>query len=102
LASSIKLRLKTSQVNVLTKRDLLDAKLRHILKWSTSNVELEFALTNEKDAESSLLGKDLVRGMSRSGLMQSLIAVSSMTMNGMVNLTATLARILNQGEEVRD
>jgi hypothetical protein len=48
------------------------------------------------------LGKDLVRGMSRSGLMQSLIAVSSMTMNGMVNLTATLARILNQGEEVRD
>lgn len=102
LASSIKLRLKTSQVNVLTKRDLLDAKLRHILKWSTSNVELEFALTNEKDAESSLLGKDLVRGMSRSGLMQSLIAVSSMTMNGMVNLTATLARILSQGEEVRD
>jgi GTPase SAR1 family protein len=102
LALSIKLRLKTSQVNVLTKRDLIDAKLKYILKWSTSNVELEFALTNEKDAESSLLGKDLVRGISRNGLMQSLIAVSSITMNGMVDLTATLARILSQGEEVRD
>src|SRR4029079_18103821 len=65
LAASIKLRLKISQVNVLTKRDLIDAKLKHILKWSASNFELEFALSNEKDAESSLLSKDLVRGMSK-------------------------------------
>lgn len=102
LAASIKLRLKTSQVNVLTKRDLIDVKLKHILKWSTSNVELEFALSNEKDAESSLLSKDLVRGMSKGGFMQNLTAVSSVTMDGMVNLSAALARILNQGEDLRD
>jgi hypothetical protein len=34
--------------------------------------------------------------------MPGLIAVSSVTMTGMTNLSAALARILNQGEEVRD
>jgi GPN-loop GTPase len=102
LSASIKLRQKTSQVNVLTKRDLIDAKLKHILEWSTSNIQLEFALGNEKDAEASLLSKDLVRGMSKGGFMQSLTAVSSITMDGMVNLAAALARILNQGEDLRD
>ena len=102
LASSIKLRLKISQVNVLTKRDLIVEKLKYILEWSTSSISLESALSNEKDAEFSLLSKDLVRGMSKGGFMQSLIAVSSITMNGMVNLAGALARILNQGEELRD
>jgi GTPase SAR1 family protein len=102
LASSIKLRLKISQVNVLTKRDLIVEKLKYILEWSTSGISLESALSNEKDAEFSLLSKDLVRGMNKGGFMQSLIAVSSVTMNGMVNLAGALARILNQGEEVRD
>jgi hypothetical protein len=40
--------------------------------------------------------------MSRGGFMQSLIAVSSVTTQGMSNLSAALARIINQGEEVRD
>jgi GTPase SAR1 family protein len=102
LASSIKLRLKISQANVLTKRDLIVEKLKYILEWSTSSISLESALSNEKDAEFSLLSKDLVRGMNKGGFMQSLIAVSSVTMNGMVNLAGALARILNQGEEVRD
>ena len=102
LASSIKLRLKISQVNVLTKRDLIVEKLKYILEWSTSSISLESALSNEKDAEFSLLSKDLVRGMGKGGFMQSLIAVSSITMNGMVNLAGALARILNQGEELRD
>jgi GPN-loop GTPase len=102
LASSIKLRLKISQVNVLTKRDLIVEKLKYILEWSTSSISLQSALSNEKDAEFSLLSKDLVRGMSKGGFMQSLIAVSSITMNGMVNLAGALARILNQGEELRD
>ena len=102
LASSIKLRLKISQVNVLTKRDLIVEKLKYILEWSTSSISLESALSNEKDAEFSLLSKDLVRGMSKGGFMQSLIAVSSITMNGMANLAGALARILNQGEELRD
>jgi len=102
LASSIKLRLKTAQVNVLTKRDLIIDKIQGILEWSSSSTSLESALNNEKDTEYSLLSKDLARSMAKGGFMQNIIAVSSLTMSGMVNLSATLSRILSQGEEIRD
>ena len=102
LASSVRLRLKIGQINVLTKRDLIIEKLKDILKWSASHFALEHSLNNEKDTEYSLLSKDLVRSMSKGGFMPGLIAVSSVTMTGMTNLSAALARILNQGEEVRD
>jgi GTPase SAR1 family protein len=102
LASSVKLRLKIAQVNILTKRDLIVDKLRNILEWSSSALSLESSLDNEKDAEYSLLSKDLVRSMNKGGFHQNVIPVSSMTLNGMVNLSAALARIVSQGEEVKD
>jgi GTPase SAR1 family protein len=102
LASSVRLRLKIAQVNILTKRDLIVDKLRDILEWSSSALSLESSLDNEKDVEYSLLSKDLFRSMSKGGFRQDLIAVSSMTLNGMVNLSAALTRIVSQGEEVRD
>jgi GTPase SAR1 family protein len=102
LASSVRLRLKIAQINILTKRDLIVDKLRDILEWSSSALSLESSLDNEKDVEYSLLSKDLFRSMSKGGFRQDLIAVSSMTLNGMVNLSAALTRIVSQGEEVRD
>src|SRR5581483_3713602 len=59
LASAVKLRLKTAQVNALTKRDLVIDKLKDILDWAGSAQALESALNSEKDAEYSLLSKDL-------------------------------------------
>lgn len=99
LASSVKLRLKTSQINVLTKRDLVIDKLKDIMDWAGSHTALERALEGEKDAEYSLLSKDLARSMSKGGFAAGLVAASSVTMNGIVNLAAALARILNQGED---
>ena len=99
LASSVKLRLKTSQINVLTKRDLVIDNLKNIMDWAGSNMMLERALEGEKDAEYSLLSKDLARSMSKGGFGSGLIAVSSVTMSGMVNLGAALARTLNLGED---
>lgn len=99
LASSVRLRFKTAQINVLTKRDLVVEKLKDILEWGGSSIALEIALEGEKDAEYSLLSKDLVRALGRTGFAQSIIAVSSLTMSGMVNLTAALARTLNLGED---
>jgi GTPase SAR1 family protein len=99
LASSVKLRLKTSQINVLTKRDLVMDKLKDIMEWAGSHMMLEQALDGEKDAEYSLLSKDLARSMSKGGFSPGLIAVSSVTMNGMVNLNAALSRTLNLGED---
>ena len=102
LASSVKLRLKIAQVNILTKRDLIVDKLRNILEWSSSALSLESSLDNENDAEYSLLSKDLVRSMSKGGFLQNIIPVSSMTLNGMVNLSAAIARIVSKGEETND
>ncbi|HVX02712.1 MAG TPA: ATP/GTP-binding protein [Nitrososphaera sp.] len=99
LASAVKLRLKTAQVNALTKRDLVIDKLKDILGWATSAQALESALNGEKDAEYSLLSKDLSRSMTRAGFAPGLVAVSSTTLNGLVNVAAALARTLNQGED---
>ena len=88
LASSVKLRLKIAQINVLTKRDLIIDRLRDVLEWSNSNFALESALNNEKDLERSLFSKDLSKSMSRGGFIQTLFAVSNLTMNGMINLSA--------------
>lgn len=99
LASAVKLRLKTAQVNALTKRDLVIDKLKDILDWAGSAQALESALNSEKDAEYSLLSKDLSRSMTRAGFAPGLVAVSSTTMNGLVNIAAALARTLNQGED---
>lgn len=99
LASSVKLRLKTSQINVLTKRDLVIDKLKDIMEWAGSHMMLEQALDGEKDAEYSLLSKDLARSISKGGFSPGLIAVSCVTMNGMVNLSAALSRTLNLGED---
>jgi hypothetical protein len=95
------LRLKTPQVSVLTKRDLIIEKLPDIFGWSASTVLLESALNNEKDSEYSFLCKELVRSLSKGGFLEGVIAVSSLTMNGIVTLSAALSRILNQGEEVK-
>jgi GPN-loop GTPase len=100
LASSIKLRLKTPQINLLTKRDLIIDRLPDILGWSASIESLESALDKEKDSENSYLSKEFVRSLNRGGFLEEIIAVSSLTMNGMVTLSASLSRILNQGEEV--
>ena len=100
LASSVKLRLKTTQINVLTKRDLAIDKLKNILEWASPGAALEHALNDEKDVEYSLLSRELAHALSKAGFGQSILAVSSVTMNGMVNLTAALARSLSQGEDV--
>src|SRR5919202_550913 len=100
LALSVKLRLKMAQINVLTKRDLVLDNLKNIMEWAGSTTALEHVLNSEKDAEYSLLTKEMERRISKGGFAQSLIAVSSVTMSGMVNIAAALARTLNQGEDL--
>ena len=99
LASSVKLRLKTAQINALTKRDLVADRLKEILEWAGSSHALEIALNGEKETEYSLLSKDLSRSMAKAGFAPGLVAVSGITMNGILNLSAALARTLNQGED---
>jgi GTPase SAR1 family protein len=99
LASAVKLRLKSAQINVLTKRDLAAENLPRILDWANSAYSLDSALADEKDVEYSMLSRDLARSLSKAGFGQSIIAVSSLTMSGMVNLVGALSRTVNQGED---
>ena len=100
LSTSINLRLKTSQINVLSKRDLIIDNLENILDWSHSDTTLLEALDKENNQEFSLLSKDVLKIISQNGLNQDLVAVSNLTMNGLIELYSVLSRILNQGEEV--
>ena len=102
LASSVKLRLGLSQINVLTKTDLIEDKIKDILKWSTNMASLEDAIANQADGESYTLVMNLLRSLNVGGFAQGLIPVSNATGEGMSNLQAALSRVLNLGEEVED
>lgn len=99
LASSVMLRLKTSQVNVLSKSDLILDKLQQILDWSSSTKVLENSLSQEKEAEHSLLSIEVLRALTMGDFLQDLIAVSGLTMSGIINLVAAISRVVSQGED---
>jgi GTPase SAR1 family protein len=102
LATSVKLRLNLPQVNVLTKIDLIEDKIRDILKWSTNMASLEENLAKEADGESYILVSNLLRSLNLGGFAQGLIPISNATGDGMINLQAALSRVLNLGEEIED
>ena len=101
MATSVRLRLNITQIDVMTKRDLVIDKLQDIIRWSSKSA-LEDSLQNEKNVEYSILSKDLLQVLFKNKLIQNPILISSLTMSGMVNLTASLSRVLNLGEEKGD
>lgn len=102
LATSIKLRLKISTINLITKTDLIGEKMKEILQWSTNLKSLETAISNEADGETYALTTNILRSLNFGGFAQGLIPISSVTGEGMVNLETALSRIINLGEEVED
>ena len=102
LATSVKLRLGISQINVLTKTDLIEDKIKDILKWSTNMASLEDALAKDSDGENYTLAVNILRSLNLGGFAQGTIPISNATGDGMVNLQAALSRVLNLGEEVED
>ena len=102
LATSIRLRLNVSTINVLTKTDLIGTKLNNILKWTTSLSTLENAIYKEADGDTYTLTTNILRGLNLGGFAQGLIPVSNVTGDGFVNLEGALSRILNLGEEVEN
>ena len=102
IATSVRLRLGISQIDVMTKRDLIIDKLHDILSWSNSKTAIGQSLSKEKDTQYSVLAQELLRGISRCNMFFNPILISNLTMAGMTNLSASLSRILAQGEEVLD
>ncbi|MDO7722237.1 MAG: ATP/GTP-binding protein, partial [Nitrosopumilus sp.] len=102
LATSIRLRLNLPTINVITKTDVIDSKLKEILQWSTNTNTLENAVSNDTDGETYSLTTNILRGLNLSEYEQGLIPISNLTGDGIVNLESALSRILNLGEEVED
>ncbi|MEK0347402.1 MAG: ATP/GTP-binding protein [Nitrosopumilus sp.] len=102
LATSIRLRLNISTINVLTKTDLIGTKLKDILQWTTSLSKLEDAIAKEADGDTYTLTTNILRGLNLGGFAQGLIPISNVTGEGFVNLEGALSRILNLGEEVEN
>ena len=102
LATSIRLRLNLSTINVITKTDVIGGKLKEIIQWSSNIRSLENSIVKESDGETYTLATNILRGLNLSGFAQGLIPVSNQTGDGLVNLEGALSRILNLGEEVED
>ena len=102
LATSVKLRLNLPQVNVITKIDLIEDKIKDVLKWSTNMASLQDALAKESDGENYILASNLLRSLNLGGFAQGSIPISNASGEGLANLQAALSRILNLGEEVED
>jgi len=102
LATSIRLRLNLSTINVLTKTDLIGDKLKDILQWSTNLKTLENAIGKEADGDTYSLTTNILRGLNLGGFAQGLIPISNVTGEGFLNLEGALSRILNLGEEVEN
>jgi GTPase SAR1 family protein len=102
LATSIRLRLNLPTINVLTKTDLIEDKLKDILQWSTDLKALENAIGKDTDGETYSLTTNILRGLDLGGFVQGLIPISNVTGEGFLNLEGALSRILNLGEEVEN
>jgi GTPase SAR1 family protein len=102
LATSIRLRLNLPTINVLTKTDLIEDKLKDILQWSTDLKTLENAIDKDTDGETYSLTTNILRGLNLGGFVQGLIPISNVTGEGFLNLEGALSRILNLGEEVEN
>ena len=102
LATSIRLRLNLPTINVLTKTDLIEDKLKDVLQWSTDLKTLENAIGKDTDGETYSLTTNILRGLNLGGFVQGLIPISNVTGEGFLNLEGALSRILNLGEEVEN
>ena len=102
LATSIKLRLGLSTINVITKTDLIPDKIDQILRWCSDPTLLEESVRKDSDGETYSLTADIMRALNIGEFTGDLIPISNLTGEGMVNLQAALSRIINLGEEVED
>lgn len=101
LAASIQLRLKAPQISVLSRKDLLGPNLKRVLSWASNSSKLEQAIFEESGRSYELSSK-LLRDLVKSGIAYDLLPVSSTTREGMIELSATISRQLNLGEENED
>lgn len=102
LAAAIYARLRQPQVYALTKADLVsEEELERIVGWGSEIEQLEDALDATAGDASSLIARDLAMAVRASGLIYEPIPVSAKSNTGILELNASLTRVLTGGEELR-
>lgn len=88
------------QVHALSKCDLLPPeKVNTIVDWAVNPETLETAIDEKLRSAERLLSLDMTRAISGLGLHFPLVPISAKTNDGMINLNATLERILTGGDK---
>jgi len=102
LAASIQLQLDLPQISVLTKNDIFKDIQKKIMAWSSNTAVLEDAIYSNSPGTQYILSRSLLQNLGKLGVGSRPIPLSSVTLDGMINLTAALSRIFQGGEEVED
>lgn len=95
LASSIKLRLAIPQISVLTKKDLITDNQSRILNWADDFSEL---MNDLKEGEIYDFTSRMAETMMESNIIDELIPISAINNEGIVELIASISRIIDRGE----
>jgi GTPase SAR1 family protein len=101
LAAAIYSRINHPQVYVLSKTDLInDQETDQIVSWVTEPESFESSLREVEEKNLSLITRSLANAIFATGLLSEPIPVSSNTNSGLVDLNASVTRLLTGGEEV--
>jgi GTPase SAR1 family protein len=98
LGASLQLRLKSPQIAVLSRKDMLGPNLKKVLSWSSNARKLEEALDKESEVTYEL-DSFVLRDLAKSGVGYELFPVSATTREGLIELSAMITRQMSQGEE---
>lgn len=102
LAAAVYARLRQPLVYALTKADLVsDEELGRMVDWGSEIEQLEDALEQTSGDERSLIARDLAIAVHGTGLIFEPIPVSAKSNVGLLELNASLTRVLTGGEELR-
>jgi len=102
LAAAVYTRLRQPQVYALTKADLVsEEELERMVDWGSEIEQLEDALEETSGDERSLIARDLAMAVHGTGLIFEPIPVSAKSNVGLLELNASLTRVLTGGEELR-
>jgi hypothetical protein len=102
LAAAVYTRLGQPQIYALTKADLVsDEELERIIGWGNEIEQLENALEAASSGAGSLIARDLAMAVHTAGLIYEAIPVSAKSNVGLLELNASLTRVLTGGEELR-
>ena len=72
------------------------------MAWSSKTAVLEDAIYSTSPGTQYILSRNLLQNLVKSGVGSFPIPISSVTLDGMINLTAALSRIFQGGEEIDD